>query len=97
VEAANKPVQSDYEQGVITLPLIHALHNLSDFKNKAEEQRVSREEINAAVAEAGGTAFTRLIVKRYYNKARKLIDGLTLTESKREKLIAILGKASRIN
>ena len=25
VETANKPVQSDYEQGVITLPLIHAL------------------------------------------------------------------------
>lgn len=97
VETANKPVQSDYEQGVITLPLIHALNNLSDFRDKAKQQRVTREEINAAVAKTGGTRYTRLVVTKYYNKARKLIDELTMTESKREKLITILGKASRIN
>lgn len=93
---AEKPVQSDYEQGVITLPLIHALSELADFKEKAEKTGVSRQEINAAVTKADGLPFTRRIVKKYYNKAVKLMDTLDISEAKKEKLAFILKKASRL-
>lgn len=97
VEDANKPVQSDYEQGVITLPLIHALAQMSDFKAKAQEGSVTRVEINAAVEKTGGLDFTRMIVKKYYNKSMRIIDGLGLTEHKKTQLISVLNKASRLS
>lgn len=96
VETANKPVQSDYEQGVITLPLIHALTQLKDFKEKAESQGVTRDEINAAVTKTGGTNFTRVLVKKYYDKSMKLIEQLEASEEKKEKLVHLLKKATRI-
>ncbi len=93
---AEKPVQSDYEQGVITLPLIHAFAKLDDFKDKAANKGITRQEINEAVIKTGGLSFTRLVVKKYYNKAMKLIDMLETSDSKKEKLIYILKKASRL-
>lgn len=96
VETANKPVQSDYEQGVITLPLIHALSQLSEFKEKAEKNDVTRDEINAAVVKTGGISFTRILVQKYYNKAAKLIEGLEVSDAKKEKLISVLNRASRL-
>jgi heptaprenyl diphosphate synthase len=97
VEVANKPVQSDYEQGVITLPLIHALAQLSDFKSKAEATGVTRDEINAAVVKTGGINFTRMLVQKYYNKSMKVITELELTEHKKAQLVSILNKASRLS
>ncbi len=97
VETANKPVQSDYEQGVITLPLIHALKELTDFKAKAKTQGLTREEINSAVEKTGGIGFTRMVVRRYYDKAMQIIGGLDITESKKSKLVSILNKASRLS
>lgn len=96
VETANKPVQSDYEQGVITLPLIHALEQLSDFKKKAQSTGVTREEINKAVERTGGIGFTRMMVQKYYNKSMKLIQELDAEQVKKEKLISVLKQASRI-
>jgi heptaprenyl diphosphate synthase len=96
VETANKPVQSDYEQGVITLPLIHALSELSDFKAKAEKSGVTREEINAAVKITGGIGFTRMLVQKYYDKSMKLIQSLEAPEGKKDNLIMVLNKASRL-
>ncbi len=96
VETANKPVQSDFEQGVITLPLIHAMSKLKDFKAKAESTGITRDEINAAVSKTGGIGFTRMLVQKYYDKSMKLINGLDVTDQKRDKLISILNKASRL-
>jgi heptaprenyl diphosphate synthase len=96
VETANKPVQSDYEQGVITLPLIHALANMDEFKTKATETAVSRQEINEAVEKTGGIGFTRMLVRKYYNKSLRLIEKLDATEVKKDKLVSILNKASRL-
>lgn len=96
VETANKPVQSDYEQGVITLPLIHALSQLPEFKSKAEKSGVTRDEINEAVAKTGGIGFTRMLVQKYYNKAERLIKELDASDEKKAKLVRILNKASRL-
>jgi heptaprenyl diphosphate synthase len=97
VETANKPVQSDYEQGVITLPLIHAFEEFKDFKSKAENEGVTRAEINNAVAKSGGLNFTRMIVQKYYNKSMKIINELDAADSKKAKLVSILNKASRLS
>lgn len=93
---AKKPVQSDYEQGVITLPLIHALHELEDFKEKAKAHKLTRDDINEAVKKSGGISFTKFLVKKYYRKYMKTLDMLVLRKEKRERLIWILDKAARL-
>lgn len=95
IEDAHKPVQSDYEQGVITLPLIHAFSKLGELKAKAEARKITRNEINDAVAQTGGLDFTRGMVGKYYEKAKRIIDELPATNSKKEKLLLVLNKAAR--
>lgn len=96
LEEANKPVQSDYEQGVITLPLLHALKVNKDFKRRAEKTEVTRKEINNAVQKSEGLSFTKMIIGKYYKKAMRQLNLLDLTESKKNRLISVLDKASRM-
>lgn len=96
VEEANKPVQSDYEQGVITLPLIHAFQKKEDFREKAAVTGITREEINKTVINTEGLIFTRMLIQKYYKKAMKRLSELDITEKKKERLVNILNKASRI-
>lgn len=95
-QEADKPVQSDYEQGVITLPLIHALRQMTGFRVKAETEGITRSEINEAVSKTGGLSFTRMIVQKYYNKSIKIIHSLNTSESKKANLISVLEKAARL-
>jgi heptaprenyl diphosphate synthase len=90
---AKKPVQSDFEQGVITLPLIYTFMNLPLFKEKAKNNNVSRNEINDAVTKTGGLNYTRIISKKYYDKSTQIINKLDISESKKTKLNMILDKA----
>ena len=94
-DVAKKPVQSDYEQNVITLPLIHAFRELKELKQKAKLGILTRDEINDAVKRTGGLKYTRTVAKKYYNKALGIIDELEVTDYKRNKLIEILNKAYR--
>ncbi len=96
IEEAKKPVQSDYEQGVVTLPLIRALQKRPDFRKKAEAGEIVRADINRAVEEAGGLDYTNEMIERYYKKAKRHIDKLDVTEEKREKVAAIVKKAAGI-
>ena len=93
---AKKPVQSDYEQDVITLPLIHAFRNFKHLRKKAEEEGITRKEVNEGVRKAGGLNYTRAIAKKYYNKYQITLDELAITEDKRARLISILDKAYRV-
>jgi len=93
---AKKPVQSDYEKNVITLPLIHAFKELKDFKNKAKEQRLTRAEINIMVKKAGGILYTRTLARKYYKKALDSLQALEITEDKKEKILSIIDKAYRV-
>ncbi|MGB8453035.1 MAG: polyprenyl synthetase family protein [Anaerocolumna sp.] len=96
-ETAQKPVQSDYEQGVITLPLIHALKSISSFNEKAAGSGVTRSEINDAVKTAGGLNYTHIVVKKYYGKAEKIISAIEASENKKTKLMTVLNKAARLS
>jgi len=90
---AKKNVQSDYEQGVITLPLIYTFHKDEDIKNKASLGQLDRKELNKAVLKAGGLDFTKMISKKYYNKFTKTMSLIDLSEEKRYQLMQILDKA----
>lgn len=96
VDEAKKPVQSDYEQGVITLPLIHAFKMKKELKEKAVHSGITREEINDAVRLTDGLGIAKLTVNRYYKKSRKIIDELEISETKRNRLLRILDKAARL-
>lgn len=95
-DTAKKPVQSDYEQGVITLPLIYALKEDSNLKEKAKFNTVTRDDINSSVLKTGGLKFTHLMAKQYYNKSLKLISELNVSKEKEEKLKLILDKSYRL-
>jgi len=95
-KVAQKPVKSDFEQNVITLPLIHTFERMEDFKELAKQGAVTREEIDRAVQKAGGLSYTRLIAKKYYTKSLRIINQVEVSTAKREKLLSILEKAYRI-
>lgn len=92
-ETAKKPVESDYEQGVVTLPLIHTFEAEPAIKTRAAAQMLGRAEVVREVRKCGGVAYTRAFARRYYEKAAAALDNLDLTEEKRERLTAILDKA----
>lgn len=92
-EQAKKPVQSDYEQGIYTLPLIYTMKNLEEFKDRLSREKIPRSELNFTVTKTGGLKFTRLISKKYYDKAFSIIKKLNLSSDKQKKLKAVLDKA----
>lgn len=95
-EAMKKPVQSDYEQNVITLPLIHAFKNSPELKERAKKEKLSRTVVNKAVLDTGGLSFTRLVAEGYYNKALQLIIKMDLTTEKALQLKKILDRSFRV-
>lgn len=92
-DLAKKPVQSDYEHGVITLPLIHAFRSEEDFRSRAREKNLTRSELNRVVRETGGLSFTKSIAQRYFAKAMTILETLSASEAKRARLESILGSA----
>ena len=96
LSTAKKPVQSDYEHNVITLPLIHAFRSLKGFREKAKKGRLSRKDINDTVEKTGGLLYTRTLAKKYKQKALNLLDELNLTAGKRKRLEDILKKSYRV-
>lgn len=92
-DVAKKPVKSDYQQGVITLPIIYTFKKLLGIKEKARNSNLTIEELNDAVFKAGGLDYTHMISEKYYNKAMKIIDNLDISLEKRSKLIYVLNKA----
>ncbi len=94
-DTARKTVRSDYEQGVVTLPLIYTISNNPDIKEKITNAPLTASRVAEIVITAGGIDFTRGVAKRYYSKGIKTINQIYMHESKREMLISILEKAFR--
>ncbi|XOQ43887.1 MAG: Heptaprenyl diphosphate synthase component 2 [Clostridium sp.] len=90
---AKKPVQSDFSQGVVTLPLIYTFFKDTSCKEKAKEHRLTQSEMDSAVRRAGGLEFTHSIAKRYYDKALKILQSLSTTQAKKDRLKDILDRA----
>lgn len=97
IDVAKKPVQSDFEQGVVTLPLIYAFKNIKGLKEKVRENKMSISVINEAVRESGGLEYTHGLAKKYYDKSKQIIDKLNVTEVKRLRLKTVLDKVYRLS
>lgn len=93
---AKKPVLSDFENNVVTLPLIHAFSKNKGLKESAERREANRKDIYDAVSITGGISFTRMIAKKYYNKYIKTLESLDMTDYKRNGLMSVLNKAYRV-
>ena len=90
---AKKPVGRDYEEGVITLPLIYAIKQDQEFNNNIKIGKISIEEIMKLVIKFDGIGFTKGISKGYYKKAGIIIDNLEINTEKKGKLIDILERS----
>jgi heptaprenyl diphosphate synthase len=92
-QQAKKPVQSDYEQGVVTLPLIVAMKEKSAIRLRADAGSITKEEIRQAVLDSGGITFTRRIAKIYYDRAMDLLSAVNAPAFKKERIASLLFKA----
>lgn len=92
-EQAKKPVLSDFEQGVVTLPLIFAIKENPEIRKRAAGGTITKEEIRQAVLTSGGITFTRRIARMYYERAVDLVNGLNAPSFKKEKITALLVQA----
>lgn len=92
-ELALKPVQSDFENGVVTLPLIHAFENNPALVEKAENGQLTSKEVFDEVAKSGGVKFTHDMAKTYYDKAKNAADALSLTPKQQQILGGLLERA----
>lgn len=90
-DEALKPVQSDFEQGVMTLPLIYAFEQDPSLKKK----RLSRDLVNKIVEKFDGVSFAKKQVDKYYNQALSILDELEMTDLKRECMLEVLEMARR--
>jgi heptaprenyl diphosphate synthase len=92
-EQAQKTVLSDFEQGVVTLPLIFAIKRQPSVAKRACDGKITKEEVRRAVREEGGTAFTRKVARIYYDRALRLLDGLNAPTFKKEQIALLLKQA----
>lgn len=88
-DEALKPVQSDFEQGVMTLPLLYAFQEDPEAK-KRDLNRVS---INTLVKKFEGVRFAKRKAKKYYEEALEILNDLDLSDLKRTSLMEVLDKA----
>lgn len=95
-DEARKPVQSDYEHGVITLPLIYSFKNTDGLKLKAANKELSGQTIKEEVLRSGGLKYTHMLSEKYYKKSIKIIEELNIGEEKSRKLKYVLDKAYRL-
>lgn len=86
--AVGKPTRSDYEQGVVTLPLIIAAKREPKIKLKG----LPFAEILKKVTESGGLDTTHALAGRYYKKALFILDRLDITAEKRAGIHEIIEK-----
>ncbi|HCD46763.1 MAG TPA: polyprenyl synthetase family protein [Lachnoclostridium sp.] len=90
---AKKNVRSDYEEGVVTLPLIHTMKQDENFVKQVKNGLVTAKELYDRVLEAGGTAYTKAIAGRYYAKAVNTIGTLNLSEAKKARIMTVVDKS----
>ncbi len=90
---AGKNVQSDYAQGVITLPVIHTFEQQPELKEKAREGWLFKNTLLTSVRRCEGVEFTHQTAEKYYEKAMKSLQALELPGQQDDLLKRILDKA----
>ena len=93
-EEAQKPVLSDFEQGVVTLPLIVAIKQQPSVGQRAVDGKITKEEVRQAVQKQGGTMFTKRVARIYYDRAMRLLEGLNAPAFKKKQIALLLKTAT---
>jgi heptaprenyl diphosphate synthase len=93
VEQALKPVLSDYDQGVVTLPLIVAMHKQPELKQRAADGAITKQEVQQTVQRQGGTNFTRRVACMYYDRAVRKLAALDAPMFQKEQISLLLKQA----
>lgn len=88
-EEALKPVQSDFEQGVMTLPLLYAFEKDPEVKKES----LTRKSINALVAKFDGVGFAKRKSENYYQEALSILNTLDVNELKYNSLKEVIDRA----
>ena len=88
-EEALKPVQSDFEQGVMTLPLLYAFEKDPEVKKES----LTRKSINALVAKFDGVGFAKRKSENYYQEALSILNTLGVNELKYNSLKEVIDRA----
>ncbi len=89
-DRAKKPVGKDFEEGVVTLPLIAALERAPLSSKEIASFRGKPFEVATFVKRHGGTDYTRSIAGKYYIKAQEIINEIPGTPKKIQLLKDIL-------
>lgn len=95
-DIAQKPVQSDFEKDIITLPIIQTFKKKADLKQKALKRSLTKDELNMAVYKTGSLNYTRMVARKYYNKYKGILSRMDVTKEKRHSLLDILDNAYRV-
>ena len=90
---AGKPVQADFENGVITMPFIHALSENPSLITEAENGSLTKEKVLKEVEKHGGVSFTHKMAESYYNKCCDILKALDLQGKRKEILEGLLNRA----
>lgn len=90
---AKKPVMSDFDQGVVTLPLIYAMKKDKQLRGRLTDG-ISLKDLRAAVKSAGGLTYTHTKITSYAEKTKALIDALENRVEKKRLMTALLVKAA---
>lgn len=88
---ALKPVQSDFEQGVMTLPLLYAFEQEPSLRTK----KLSRSFINEMVKKFDGVGYSKRKVNHFYQTALETLDKIEVTKTKRTSMVQLLEMAMR--
>ena len=88
-EEALKPVQSDFEQGVMTLPLLYAFEKDPEVKKES----LTRKSINALVKKFDGVGFAKSKSENYYQEALSILNALDVNEFKYNSLKEVIDRA----
>ncbi|AMC92938.1 hypothetical protein AOC36_02735 [Erysipelothrix larvae] len=86
---ALKPVASDFSQGVITLPLIHAFDEEPELRTTS----LTREIVIDRVKKYSGVPFTKMKAQKYYDEAIAILETLNVSSMKKDQLQFILDKS----
>ena len=92
---AGKPVQADFENGVVTMPFIHALSQDPSLVAEAESGNLSKQRVFEEVTKHGGVSFTHKMAESYYDKCCEIVKELGLKGERQEVLAGLVERAFR--
>lgn len=95
LDDAGKNVESDYEQNVVTLPLIYAMEEDPALREAIEEKAIDAAKVGERVRRSDSIGRTRRVALKYQRKAEAAIRSLTCSDLKKDALIDVLHQSYR--